>query len=183
LTKSKIIKGKETILLIDDEEMILDVGSAWLTSLGYTVITAATGKEAVDIYRDHGDAIDLVVLDMVMPGMGSGETYDRLKTINPNIKVILSSGYSRGKESDALSHPAWMISLRNPLTWKPYHKRSEKYWIRHKSIQVDIVTVQLVAFFFPLSSRCSLFFQWLSHRGYFAPSAFSAKRSCGFSYN
>jgi PAS domain S-box-containing protein len=102
LTKSKIIKGKEAILLIDDEEMILDVGSALLTSLGYTVIKAASGKEAVDIYRNQGDAINLVILDMVMPGMGSGETYDRLKTIDPNIKVILSSGYSRGKESDAI---------------------------------------------------------------------------------
>jgi PAS domain S-box-containing protein len=102
LTRSQIIKGKGTIMLIDDEEMILDVGSALLTSLGYTVITAASGKEAVNIYRDKGDAIDLVVLDMVMPGMGSGETYDILKKINPNIKVILSSGYSRGKESDEI---------------------------------------------------------------------------------
>ena len=101
-TKSEIIKGKETILLIDDEEMILDVGSALLTFLGYTVIKASNGKEAVDIYRDKGHAIDLVILDMVMPGMGSGETYDTLKKINPNIKVILSSGYSRGKESDAI---------------------------------------------------------------------------------
>jgi PAS domain S-box-containing protein len=102
LTRSQIIKGKETIMLIDDEEMILDVGSALLTSLGYTVITADSGKKAVDIYRDKGDTINLVVLDMVMPGMGSGATYDILKKINPNIKVILSSGYSRGKESDEI---------------------------------------------------------------------------------
>ncbi|MFH1674437.1 MAG: PAS domain S-box protein [Pseudomonadota bacterium] len=96
----EIIKGKGTILLVDDEEIILDVGSELLTSLGYTVIRASSGKEAVDIYRDKNDEIDLVILDIVMPVMGGGETYDMLKGIKSDIKVILSSGYSIDKKSD-----------------------------------------------------------------------------------
>jgi len=88
--------GKETILLVDDEEIILDVGEALLTSLGYTVLTAQGGHEAIDTLRSSlsSSPPDLVILDMIMPGMGGGETYDRMKEIHPTIKVLLSSGYS-----------------------------------------------------------------------------------------
>lgn len=107
-----IIKGKETILLVDDEERIIDVGKEILEALGYKVLLAGSGREAVKIiskaYRAKGleegikldapgvilPAPDLVILDMIMPDMGGGQTYDRLKEINPDIKVILSSGYS-----------------------------------------------------------------------------------------
>jgi two-component system, cell cycle sensor histidine kinase and response regulator CckA len=91
---AEVLKGKETILLVDDEEMIIDVGRGLLGELGYTVIAAKSGPEALDIYRLNRDRIDLVIMDMIMPGMGGGETFDRLKTINPNAKVLLSSGYS-----------------------------------------------------------------------------------------
>jgi len=88
--------GKETILLVDDEEIILDVGEALLTSLGYTVLIAQGGHEAIDTLRSSlsSSPPDLVILDMIMPGMGGGETYDRMKEIHPTIKVLLSSGYS-----------------------------------------------------------------------------------------
>jgi len=91
-----IEKGKETILLVDDEEIILDVGEALLTSLGYTVLTAHGGKEALEIVRTTlpSSPPDLVILDMIMPSMGGGETYDRMKELHPTIKVLLSSGYS-----------------------------------------------------------------------------------------
>ncbi len=89
-----ITKGHETILLVDDEEAIISVTGEILEILGYTVITASSGKEAIDTYKAQKDRIDLVILDMVMPGMGGGETFDRLKEINADIKVILSSGYS-----------------------------------------------------------------------------------------
>ncbi len=100
LPTDEIIKGKGTILLVDDEEIVLDVGSELLASLGYTVIKASSGKEAVDIYRDKKDEIDLVILDIIMPGMGGGEAYDVLKGIKSNVNVILSSGYSIDKKSD-----------------------------------------------------------------------------------
>jgi CheY-like chemotaxis protein len=90
----KILKGKESILLVDDEDMVLDVGEEMLKALGYKVLLAKSGKEAVELYRKNKDKIDMVLLDMVMPEMGGGETYDKLKEINPDIKVLLSSGYS-----------------------------------------------------------------------------------------
>jgi len=88
--------GKETILLVDDEEIILDVGEALLTSLGYTVLIAQGGNEAITTLRSSlpSSPPDLVILDMIMPGMGGGETYDKMKELFPSIKVLLSSGYS-----------------------------------------------------------------------------------------
>ena len=90
----RITEGTGIILLVDDEEMVLDVGVQLLKTLGYTVLEAKGGKEAVEIYKANKDKIDMVILDMIMPGVGGGEAYDRMKEINPNIKVLLSSGYS-----------------------------------------------------------------------------------------
>ena len=90
----ELLKGSETILLIDDEEIIIEIGQQLLEALGYTVFTAKSGEEAIDIYQKSMDKIDMVILDMVMPGMGGSETYDRLKEINPDIQTLLSSGYS-----------------------------------------------------------------------------------------
>jgi two-component system cell cycle sensor histidine kinase/response regulator CckA len=89
-----VAKGTGTILLIDDEEMIIKVGEELLQELGYNVIAARSGEEAVKLYNKNRDKIDLVVMDMIMPGMGGGETFDRLKAVNPDVKVLLSSGYS-----------------------------------------------------------------------------------------
>ncbi len=65
-----------------------------LEKLGYEVMVAGNGKDAIDIYSDKTNIIDLVILDMIMPDMGGGEVIDKLKVIDPAIKVILSSGYS-----------------------------------------------------------------------------------------
>ncbi len=89
-----IIKGSGTILLIDDEKMIIDVGIELLEELGYTVQSAMSGQEAIDVFLKDRDKIDLVIMDMIMPEMGGGETFDRLKEIDPDVKVLLSSGYS-----------------------------------------------------------------------------------------
>ncbi len=89
-----MLKGTGTILLIDDEKMILDVGCELLEELGYTVQSAMSGQEAIDIFKEARDKIDLVMMDMIMPEMGGGETFDRLKEIDPDVKVLLSSGYS-----------------------------------------------------------------------------------------
>ena len=89
-----IIKGSGAILLIDDEKMILDVGIELLEELGYTVQSAMSGQEAIDIFQKDRGKFDLVIMDMIMPEMGGGETFDRLKKIDPDVKVLLSSGYS-----------------------------------------------------------------------------------------
>jgi len=90
----ELLKGEETVLLVDDEDMIIDVGQGMFKALGYKVLTARSGKEAIEIYKANSDNTDMVILDMIMPGMGGGETYDRMRKINPGIKVLLSSGYS-----------------------------------------------------------------------------------------
>jgi two-component system cell cycle sensor histidine kinase/response regulator CckA len=86
--------GTETILLVDDEEMVLGVGKGMLEKIGYRVLTNASGRQAVETYAADSGKIDMVVLDMIMPDMGGGDTYDRLKQIDPHVKVLLSSGYS-----------------------------------------------------------------------------------------
>ncbi len=90
----EILKGSETVLFIDDEEMIIEIGQDLLETMGYTVLLAKSGKEAIDIYKKSKDKIDLVIMDMIMPGIGGNEIYDRLKEINPDLKALLSSGYS-----------------------------------------------------------------------------------------
>jgi two-component system cell cycle sensor histidine kinase/response regulator CckA len=94
IVPNKVLKGTETGLLVDDQEAVIAVGKAILHTLGYTVIMAKNGQEAVEIFESNKEKIDFVILDMIMPGMSGGETYDAIKKINPDIKVILSSGYS-----------------------------------------------------------------------------------------
>ena len=88
------VGGTETILLIDDEKMIIEVGRRMIESLGYAVVVAGKGDEALTLYRKRHDHIDLIILDMIMPHMGGKEVFNRIKEINPKAKVLLSSGYS-----------------------------------------------------------------------------------------
>ena len=98
-----IFKGTETVLLVDDEEAILEVGKEMLEAMGYRVLLARNGKEAVDVYSEHAGDVDLVILDMVMPDMSGSEVFDKFKDISPEAKVLLSSGYSiNGKASGIL---------------------------------------------------------------------------------
>jgi DNA-binding NtrC family response regulator len=95
--------GTETILLVDDEALVLAVGEAMLTKLGYTVLTARDGDEALQTYRDRQNEIALVVTDTVMPKMGGGKLYAAMAEINPSVKVLLMSGYDfREKTADLL---------------------------------------------------------------------------------
>ena len=94
LGDDRSIKGSETILLVDDEEMIIDVGQAMLEHLGYRVVVSRSGEEAVETVKEMGNEIDLVLLDMIMPRMDGGKTFDAIREIRPEMPVILSSGYS-----------------------------------------------------------------------------------------
>jgi len=87
--------GTGTILVVDDEEVVRDVAAAMLGQLGYSVLSAIDGHAAVDYYRDHGDEIDLIVLDMVMPKMDGKACLAELMKIDPNVIAILSTGYGR----------------------------------------------------------------------------------------
>lgn len=98
-SEEEIIEGNGTILLIDDEDMVLDVGSMMIKKVGYNVISAQSGHEAVKIYGKNKDKINLVILDMVMPNGGGSKVYDQIKEINPDAKVLLASGYSIDSEA------------------------------------------------------------------------------------
>ena len=103
-TREEFVKGKETVLLVDDEDMIIDVAQRMLDKLGYKVFTARDGKGAVEIFRKHKEEIDVIVLDMIMPKMSGGEAFDQIKKIAPEIRVLLSSGYSiNGQASEILN--------------------------------------------------------------------------------
>jgi two-component system, cell cycle sensor histidine kinase and response regulator CckA len=103
IVPAPVVKGSGTILLVDDEQMILDVGGQMLEKLGYQVLTAQNGKEGIDMFKRHQDQIVLVILDMIMPVMGGSETFDKLKSIHPSLNVLLSSGYAvDGQASDIL---------------------------------------------------------------------------------
>jgi len=90
-----VIHGSGTILIVDDEDIIRTTASLFLENLGYTVILAKNGQEGVETYRNHQNEIDLVILDMIMPVMDGKEAFDRMTTINPEVKVIISSGYAK----------------------------------------------------------------------------------------
>ena len=94
--------GSETVLLIDDEELIRDLGTKILTRAGYTVLTASNGYEGLEIYRKRQEEIGLVLLDMLMPGMGGGQCLQELLSINPDVKVAIASGFSLHRQTRAV---------------------------------------------------------------------------------
>jgi len=114
-TDGRILKGRETILLVDDEAVIMDVTRDILEALGYHVLSAAGGRQAVQMYEEAAGRIDLVILDMIMPDMGGGETFDRLKSVNPEIKVILSSGYSLNSQAKIILNKGVKAFLQKPF--------------------------------------------------------------------
>jgi PAS domain S-box-containing protein len=113
--QEKLAKGSETVLLVDDEVKIIEVAKPMLELMGYHVISVQSGEHAVDVFRLKADEIDLVILDLIMPGMDGGKVFDRIRDIKPAARVILSSGY-------AISGPAAEIMQRgcNGFIQKPY---------------------------------------------------------------
>ena len=117
----KTNKG-ETLLLVDDEHAILDACSSMLKRLGYDVIVARGGKEAVDMYRQHQAQIDLVILDIIMPDLSGGEVFDRLLDINPRVKVLLSSGYSIEDQAAEIMRRGCDGFIQKPFQMEQLHR-------------------------------------------------------------
>ena len=117
--EAEVVGGTETVLVVDDEEPVRTLLQSILEEGGYTVLLAKDGVEAIELYTERSTEIDLVVLDIIMPRMGGGKTYERLREINPKVKVLLSSGYSEnGQARDVL-----MAGARGFLQ-KPYDLRA-----------------------------------------------------------
>ncbi len=97
------LRGSETVLFVDDEDMIIEIAEELFEQLGYKVLIARSGREAIETYEKNKDHIDIVLLDMIMPDMSGSDTYDRMKKIDPDIKVLLFSGYSiNGRATEIL---------------------------------------------------------------------------------
>ena len=116
LPKKATLKTKKTILVVDDEEMLIDIAGEMLKQLDYEVLTARSGKKAINIYKQNQGMIDLVILDMIMPEMGGGETYDRMKEINPEIKALLSSGYGLNDQISNVLKQGCNGFIKKPFT-------------------------------------------------------------------
>ncbi len=114
--KGKITAAKGAVLVVDDEEMVLETSARMLATLGFTVHRAGGGHEALEMFRQNFRALDLVVLDMVMPGIGGEEVYRQIKQMKPEARVLISSGYDpRGKMIDLLD-PNRDGFLRKPFS-------------------------------------------------------------------
>jgi len=117
------IKGRETILLVDDEEMVADVGTKMLQKLGYRVMLAESGRKAIQKFEKLHSRIDLVILDMIMPEMGGSETFDQLKAIAPDIKVLLSSGYSLDGQASQIMKRGCNGFIQKPFNLKHFSQK------------------------------------------------------------
>ncbi len=110
------LDGTGTVLLVDDEEAVLEVTAELIRRLGYTVFCARSGREALEIFGREGDRINVVILDMIMPGMGGGEVFDQLKRTHPRLKVLLASGYSMQGQAREIMDRGCDGFLQKPFT-------------------------------------------------------------------
>ncbi|HPS93693.1 MAG TPA: PAS domain S-box protein [Deltaproteobacteria bacterium] len=122
-TTEGICRGNGTILLIDDEEMILDVGSQMLSGLGYTVLTARGGRAGIEEYQRDPRRIDLVILDIIMPDLGGNETFERLRAVDAGVKVLLSSGYSLDGQAKEIMEKGCRGFIQKPFSMEDLSRR------------------------------------------------------------
>jgi CheY-like chemotaxis protein len=108
---------KPVILFADDDKICLTVSVQILQKLGYTVLRARDGKEAIEVYKNNQDKVDLVILDMVMPYNG-GHTFEKLKKLNPDLKIIVISGYTKDYGISDLEKQGCMGFLQKPFDAK-----------------------------------------------------------------
>jgi CheY-like chemotaxis protein len=118
-----LVMGEGAILLVDDEEMILEVGRPLLERLGYRVLEARGGKEALALYQENMSRIRAVILDMVMPQMSGGETFDRLKALDPGAKILLASGYSINGQAQEILNRGCEGFIQKPFNLRELSRR------------------------------------------------------------
>jgi two-component system, cell cycle sensor histidine kinase and response regulator CckA len=97
-----LASGRETILLVDDESIVVEVNRPMLEKLGYTVLTAEGGRQAIEVFEANQGRIGMVILDMIMPDLGGGAVFDHLKSVQPDVKVLLSTGYSISGQAEEI---------------------------------------------------------------------------------
>jgi len=117
---------KKVVLFVDDEEIVLTLGSLMLQKLGCNVLTASKGQEAIDIFKKN--EVDFVVLDIQMPGMSGYEVYHQLKEIQPKVKILLASGYTGDQSEKRIESIGFNGNLQKPFTLKQLSEKIETFW-------------------------------------------------------
>jgi len=117
LVEESLVKGDDTILIVDDEDYIRDLLKTHLEYLGYTILLARDGLEAVRIYKDKHKTINLVLLDMIMPKLPGKETFLQLKKINSKAKVLIISGFSKGEKAEEVLSDGAMGFIHKPFNF------------------------------------------------------------------
>ncbi|MFO7972425.1 MAG: PAS domain S-box protein [Desulfobacterales bacterium] len=131
IINEQIIKGDKTVLLVDDEEIVIDVAGQLLKKLGYHVLEAGSGKEAIQLFGEWCNKIDIVILDMIMPDIGGGEVYDRIKEIDPQVKVLLSSGYSINGQATGILERGCNSFIQKPFNITVLSQKIRKVLNKH----------------------------------------------------
>ena len=137
-TSDEIFRGTETILVVDDEKTVLEINCEILESLGYRVYPAGSGQEALSVFMEKKDEIDLVILDMIMPGISGGETFDRLCQIDPHVRVLLSSGYSLNGEAKKILNRGCRGFLQKPFRFEELSQKVHALLAEEKKIKVNL---------------------------------------------
>jgi two-component system, cell cycle sensor histidine kinase and response regulator CckA len=124
-SSSSLPGGEETILIVEDEQMVRELATKILSRLSYNILTASHGVEALEIARNYAGIINLLVTDVVMPGMNGRQLAEQLQQIRPQIKVLFTSGYTE----NAIAHHGIIDSNLN-FIGKPYNSRDLAHKIR-----------------------------------------------------
>jgi DNA-binding NtrC family response regulator len=114
---------KRTILIVDDEEMVLDVEALMLERMGFKTLKANSSEKACQLYRDKKDNIDLVILDMIMPGDNGAVIYKKLKRINSGIRVLISSGFWKDINVKEILNDGHNSFIQKPFKFDEFNKK------------------------------------------------------------
>ncbi|MBT8332749.1 MAG: PAS domain S-box protein, partial [Deltaproteobacteria bacterium] len=124
--EAELIRGSGMLMVVDDEELVLNVAANMLEKLGYTALKAQNGSEAVAIFEANKDKVKMVVLDIIMPDMGGSDVYDKIKGINPDVKVLLASGYSVDGQAIELLERGCDGFMQKPFTMEELSGKVEQ---------------------------------------------------------
>ena len=119
----KMETDKRTVLIVDDEEVVLDVEGLMLKKMGFNILKANSSEKACRVYKNKKDDIDLVILDMIMPGDNGAVTYKKLKMINPGIKVLISSGFWKDLNVKAILSDGQNSFIQKPFKFAELNKK------------------------------------------------------------
>ncbi len=125
-TQNKNNDKKKAVLFVDDEKIVLEVGSLMLQKLGYSVLAASDGQEAIEIFKKN--KVAFVILNMRMPGMNGYEIYHQLKKIQPKVKILVASGYTGDQSEKRLESIGFDGFIQKPFNLKQLSVKIEDIW-------------------------------------------------------